>query len=67
MKMARGQAQWLTRAFSVTREVEIQSITIQGQPKQKVSETPISINKPGMVAYACHPSWKGGIRRRNAV
>jgi hypothetical protein len=27
-----------------------------GQPRQKVSETPMSTDKVGMVAHVCHPS-----------
>jgi hypothetical protein len=38
-----------------TQEVEIRKIEVQGQPGQKVSETPISANKQGMVACVCDP------------
>jgi hypothetical protein len=30
-------------------------MAVQGQPKQKVSETPISSNKPGVVMHTCRP------------
>jgi hypothetical protein len=29
---------------------------------KKVSETPISISKPGVAACSCHPSYVGGYR-----
>jgi hypothetical protein len=32
------------------------------QEDQKVSETPILISKPGVVAYACDLSYTGGHR-----
>jgi hypothetical protein len=44
-----------------TQEVEIGKIEVQGQPMQKVSETPpISMNKPGVV-HICNPNYVGGI------
>jgi hypothetical protein len=33
-------------------------IMIQGQPKQKVSETLISTNKPSLVVHACHLNYQ---------
>jgi hypothetical protein len=39
------------------QEPESRRIVVQGQPKQKVSETPILTNKKvGIVVCACHPS-----------
>jgi hypothetical protein len=38
-KVHQGQALWLTAVISVTREVEIRRITVQGQPRQKICET----------------------------
>jgi hypothetical protein len=38
-------------------EAKIRRIMIRGQSGQKVSETPISTNKPGMVAHNCYPSY----------
>jgi hypothetical protein len=35
--------QWLTSVILVTQEAEIGRITVQGQPVQKVSKTPIHI------------------------
>jgi hypothetical protein len=31
-----------------TQEAEMRKITVGSQPRQKVSETPISTNKPGV-------------------
>jgi hypothetical protein len=50
-----------------TQEVEIGKIEVQGQPMQKVSETPpISMNKPGVV-HICNPNYVGGIGRKIMV
>jgi hypothetical protein len=38
--------------IAATQKVDIRRITVQGQYRQKVSETPISTNKPGKVANA---------------
>jgi hypothetical protein len=43
-------------------ETEIKRIAVQSQQEQKFSETPISINKQGIVMYICHPSCAGGCR-----
>jgi hypothetical protein len=45
----------------------MERIEVQGQTEQKVSETPISTNKPGMVVHSCNPSYPGGISRRLKV
>jgi hypothetical protein len=42
-------------------------MAIQGQPGQKVSETPNSINKTDMGIYTCNHSYVGGIGRRIAM
>jgi hypothetical protein len=39
-----------------TKKGDIERITVPGQSRQKVSESPISTNKLDMVANACHPS-----------
>jgi hypothetical protein len=39
--------QWLTSIILATQEIEIRKLTVQGQPRQKVSEI--------LVAYTCHP------------
>jgi hypothetical protein len=42
------------------KEVEIGRIAVQGQPEQKVSKTPISTNKPGIVGHHCNLNYMGG-------
>jgi hypothetical protein len=37
------------------------------RPGKKVQETPISTNRPGMLASACHPSYTEDISRKVAV
>jgi hypothetical protein len=37
-----------------------------GQPRQKVSETPISTNKAGVVVLPCHPNYTTGTGTRFA-
>jgi hypothetical protein len=46
---------WLTPVI-LDNEEKIQRIAVPGQPRQKVSKTPISINTPVMVAHACIPA-----------
>jgi hypothetical protein len=41
--------------------MEIETILIQSQPRQKVTETTISANKLGVVVCACHPGYVGSI------
>jgi hypothetical protein len=54
---------WLVHITPATWVALIRRITVQGQPIQKVSETPpISIDKLGMTAQACDPSYMGGHR-----
>jgi hypothetical protein len=43
----------VVHAYSATQEAEIGEIKVRGQPGQKVSETPVSINKLGVVV--CTP------------
>jgi hypothetical protein len=38
-----------------------------GQQGQKVSKTPISINKPSVVPHACDPSYEGGLGKKKIV
>jgi hypothetical protein len=42
---------------------------IQGQPRQKVHETPSQpiFKKLGMVAHACHSSYVGSMNRRISI
>jgi hypothetical protein len=49
-----------------TQEVEIRKMEVQGQPWQKVKETP-SQQKSGMATYVCNTSCQGGIGRKIAV
>jgi hypothetical protein len=43
-------------------------ITVGGQLRQKVHETPITTNKIlGVVVYTCHPPYMGSINRRTAA
>jgi hypothetical protein len=46
---------------------EIGRIKVQGQPRQKVSETSISTSKLGVVVHICNPSYALGVGRRLAV
>jgi hypothetical protein len=48
-------------------EVEIRRIIVCGQSGQKVSEIPISTNKPCVVAHFCNLSYAGSISRRILV
>jgi hypothetical protein len=41
--------------------------TIRGQPRQKVSKTPTSTNKLGVVVYTCLPSYTVGINKGLAI
>jgi hypothetical protein len=43
-----------------TREAENGKISSQHQTRQNISETPISINKLGLVMLRCIPSQLGG-------
>jgi hypothetical protein len=57
---------WPTPIIQGTQEVEIMkiSISILGQPGQKISETPISTNRSDMVVHNYNPSYAGGLSRR---
>jgi hypothetical protein len=46
----------------VTEEMEVGKIAVGDQPMQKVSETPISTNKLGMIVHACGPIYMGDYR-----
>jgi hypothetical protein len=43
-----------------TWEAKLGRIVVQNQPRQKLSKTPISINKLYMVAHTYGPSYVGG-------
>jgi hypothetical protein len=48
-------------------KMEIEKIAVRGQPRQKVSKTPISTSKLGVVRQNSNSSYEGGIGRRIAV
>jgi hypothetical protein len=52
-----SQTQWLTLIILAAQEAEIQRLSVQGEPREKPIETPISIDKLGVVVYVCHPSY----------
>jgi hypothetical protein len=56
--------QWFKPTILAVWEAKMERFMIQGQPQQKVSETPMSTNKLGTMMHACHPSYKGSINRR---
>jgi hypothetical protein len=57
INMIKGQAQWLIPVIPATREAEIRRITVQGQPRQKVSNIVMSTNNLGTVACICNTSY----------
>jgi hypothetical protein len=42
-------------------------LQVKANPGQKVSDTPISTNKLGVVACTCDPSYAGGVGKRIVV
>jgi hypothetical protein len=53
---------------NLPQEAEIRRIEVQGQPRQRVCETPISsIKKMGMLVLVCYPRYTGGIHKRIKV
>jgi hypothetical protein len=58
---------WLRPIIPVIWEAEIWRIVVRGHLGQKVSETPISTNKLGMVVYACNPRYMGSIGGRITI
>jgi hypothetical protein len=53
---------WLTPVTQATWEVEIRRLKVLDQPQQKVITILVSMNKLGIVASACHPSYSGDDR-----
>jgi hypothetical protein len=53
VKFKNNWVEWLTTTIPATPEVVIRKTLVGGQPRQKVSKTPISTNKPGVVVHAC--------------
>jgi hypothetical protein len=60
LRVTCSQIQWLTSVIPATEEVAIRKIKVWGQTRQKVSETPISTNKPGVVAHILNSNYEGG-------
>jgi hypothetical protein len=51
-----------------TEKAEIKRIIVQGQPRQKDQETPISTEKKlSVVVVTCQPSYTGSLNRRTVV
>jgi hypothetical protein len=59
--------QWLMTVIETAWEAGTERITVQGQTSQKVSKTPISTNKSGLVVHFCNPSCVRGIRKKIMV
>jgi hypothetical protein len=57
------KGEWLTSVIPATKETEIGRITVQGQPRQKVSKTPSQQE----MGCACNPGYVGGISRKNML
>jgi hypothetical protein len=56
-KTLKSRVWWLMPIIPAIWEGEIRRIMVQGQPGQKVSETPISTNKLAMVVCICNPNY----------
>jgi hypothetical protein len=56
-----------TLVIQATWEVGIRRNMVWGQSMQKVTRTPISIDKTSMVVHICDPSNVGGRGRRIVV
>jgi hypothetical protein len=54
-----GWAQWFIPVIPTTEKVGIRGTMIWDQPRQKVSETPILINKLGIMVHIYYPSYGG--------
>jgi hypothetical protein len=57
-----GLTWWFTTIIPATQKAEIRRITVQGQPRKKVSETPMSTKQADAgrwVAHAYNPSYSG--------
>jgi hypothetical protein len=60
-----GWVQWLILVIPATWEAEIRKITVQCQPRQKVSKTPCKpIAGPGGV-HLSSQLWEGSLSRRH--
>jgi hypothetical protein len=60
------QAQWFMPIIPATWEVEIERITVWGQPGQKVRKAPFQ-SIGWVVEHTCGPSCTGGLSRRTVV
>jgi hypothetical protein len=55
-----GAKALLTSITPATQEAKIRRVIACGQPKQNMSENPLSINELGMVEQTCNVSNAGG-------
>jgi hypothetical protein len=62
-----GQVWRFSSIIPATPKEEIRKITVQSQPRQKVSEAPISTTKSGMMVKTCNPSYVVGTCKRITV
>jgi hypothetical protein len=60
-----SRAWWLTPVILPTSKIEIKRIMVQGQPRQKVTETPK--HKLSMVVQVCNPSYAESRGKKIAV
>jgi hypothetical protein len=57
----------VVHACNLSYSGESGRIVVQDWPRQKVLETPISTNKPGLMVCACDPNYTGSVGRRIVV
>jgi hypothetical protein len=57
LKTEKCQLWWIISVIPAMQGAEIWRTKAPGQPRQKVSKTPISTNKPGMVVHLFYPSY----------
>jgi hypothetical protein len=62
-----GQVWWLTSVIPATQDAETGRTAVQGQPRDKVRETPISRSKLHMMVHMCNPGYVRSIGRKIMV